>query len=155
MDKIKIGIPSNTGDGYNIEEFKKKTSYERLGIRPGASADEIKKAYRKAAFDFHPDRHPGDKLAEEKFKLVAEAYEMLTSGSGKKMNSVHEARDYFEKTFGFTKEEWETLKNGGFVIDDTEVKESHDKLFGKPTSYKEVKKFMNEGDFFGKKQNLN
>jgi len=51
--------------------------YETLGVSPSASADEIKKSYRKMAMKFHPDRNQGDKEAEEKFKAAAEAYEIL------------------------------------------------------------------------------
>src|SRR4026209_2825589 len=56
----------------------KRDYYEILGLNKGASADEIKKSYRKVAMQYHPDRNPGDKGAEEKFKEAAEAYEILS-----------------------------------------------------------------------------
>lgn len=56
----------------------KRDYYEILNVSKTASADEIKKSYRKVAMQFHPDRNPGDKSAEEKFKEAAEAYEILS-----------------------------------------------------------------------------
>src|SRR6476620_735687 len=56
----------------------KRDYYEILGVSKSASAEEIKKSYRKVAMQFHPDRNPGDKSAEEKFKEAAEAYEILS-----------------------------------------------------------------------------
>lgn len=57
---------------------EKRDYYEVLGVSKNATADEIKKAYRKKAIQFHPDRNPGDKEAEEKFKEAAEAYDVLS-----------------------------------------------------------------------------
>lgn len=55
----------------------KKDFYEILGVSKNATPEEIKKAYRKVAMQYHPDRNPGDKSAEDKFKEAAEAYEVL------------------------------------------------------------------------------
>ena len=55
----------------------KRDYYEVLGVEKTASADEIKRAYKKMAIQYHPDRNPGDKDAEAKFKEAAEAYDVL------------------------------------------------------------------------------
>ena len=67
----------------------KRDFYEILGVSKSASADEIKKAYRKVAMQFHPDRNPGDKAAEEKFKEAAEAYEILSDNDKKAKYDRH------------------------------------------------------------------
>ncbi|MEZ0120914.1 MAG: hypothetical protein SGVNAXEH_001066, partial [Holophagaceae bacterium] len=56
----------------------KRDYYEILGVDRSASLDEIKKAYRKLALEFHPDRNPNNKEAEDKFKEAAEAYSFLS-----------------------------------------------------------------------------
>src|ERR1700734_2202742 len=57
--------------------MSKRDYYEVLGVARQADGEEIKKAYRKLALKFHPDRNPNDKAAEEKFKELGEAYEVL------------------------------------------------------------------------------
>lgn len=62
---------------------QKRDYYEVLGVNKSASKDELKKAYRKIALKYHPDRNPDDKAAEEKFKEAAEAYEVLSNDDKK------------------------------------------------------------------------
>ncbi len=59
--------------------MSKRDFYDILGVTKSASAEEIKKAYRKLAIKYHPDKNPGDKSAEDKFKEAAEAYEILSN----------------------------------------------------------------------------
>ena len=59
--------------------MSKRDFYEILGVSKSATPEEIKKAYRQKAIQFHPDKNPGDKASEEKFKEAAEAYEILSN----------------------------------------------------------------------------
>jgi molecular chaperone DnaJ len=79
--------------------MSKRDYYEVLGVERSANEDEIKKAYRKAAIKFHPDKNPGDKEAEEKFKEAAEAYDVLSN---------HDKRARYDR-FGH-----EGMSGGGF-----------------------------------------
>ena len=63
----------------------KRDYYEILGVTKGVQLDELKKNYRKLAIQFHPDKNPGDKKAEEKFKELSEAYEVLSNPQKRQM----------------------------------------------------------------------
>ena len=71
--------------------------YDVLGVAKDATEDEIKKAYRKLAIEAHPDKHPGDKAAEERFKTINEAYSTL---SDKDKRREYDAQQAAASSFG-------------------------------------------------------
>ena len=102
---------------------KKRDYYEVLGVERSATPEQLKKAYRKLAVQYHPDKNPGDKEAEEKFKELGEAYEALNdpqkraaydqyghaafdprmragAGAGRGGGGFHDPSDIFREVFG-------------------------------------------------------
>ena len=86
-----------------------KDYYEVLGVKRGAGQNEIKKAYRKLAKSYHPDTHPGDSKAEQKFKEINEAYDILGDEKKRKLYDQY-GTDAFRE--GFDPEAWERMKSG-------------------------------------------
>ena len=88
---------------------EKRDYYEVLGVQKNANADEIKKAYRKAAIKYHPDKNPGDKEAEEKFKEAAEAYDVLS-------NPDTDSLTIYGSSFSFTSAEASGANSGPYCV---------------------------------------
>ncbi len=103
----------------------KRDYYEVLGVPRGASKEEIKKAYRKLAIKYHPDKNPGDKEAEEKFKEATEAYEVLAD------DKKRQAYDQF----GFAGVEGMTGAGGGGFQDYSSVFRDFEDIFGDFTGF--------------------
>ena len=79
----------------------KRDYYDILGIDKNASQDDIKKAYRKIAIKYHPDKNPGDKSAEENFKEAAEAYEVLSNPEKRAQYDQFGDPEAFKQASGF------------------------------------------------------
>src|SRR5919108_5865262 len=91
------------------------TLYDTLGVKKGASADEIKKAYRKLASQYHPDKNPGDSSAEEKFKEVQNAYDVLSDPEKRKQYDTFGSADGRGGFGGFDPR---NFGGGNFTIND-------------------------------------
>jgi molecular chaperone DnaJ len=79
----------------------KRDCYEVLGVERTADAEEIKKAYRKSAIKYHPDKNPGDKTAEEKFKELGEAYEIVSDPQKRALYDQHGHAAFDRRAGGF------------------------------------------------------
>ena len=84
--------------------------YALLGVSKSASQDEIKKAYRNLAFKYHPDRNPGDKSAEEKFKKITEAYSVLSDSNKRAQYDAGGAFNYGQSQQW---NQWQHSQQGG------------------------------------------
>jgi molecular chaperone DnaJ len=83
--------------------MSKRDYYEVLGVERAANEEEIKKAYRKLAIKFHPDKNPGDKAAEEKFKELGEAYEILSDPQQRAVYDRHGHAAFDKRGGGFAR----------------------------------------------------
>jgi curved DNA-binding protein len=84
-----------------------KNYYEILGVDKSATTDEIKKAYRKLAKQYHPDKNPGDKAAEEKFKEITEANEVLSNPEKRqKYDNLANNYNQYQSTGGGSADDW-------------------------------------------------
>ncbi len=100
-----------------------KDYYKSLGVSRGASADEIRSAYRKLAMQYHPDRNPGDKTAEDRFKEINEAYQVLSDSQKRaRYDQLGESYSRWQRTGapgGFDWSQWYTGTGGGAqTVDD-------------------------------------
>lgn len=115
-----------------------KDYYKILGVDKAAAADVIKKAYRKLAMKYHPDQNPGDKTAEEKFKEINEANEVLSNpDKRKRYDEFGENWEYLEKSGGNQQQRQQSNRGGqqyNFTADDfaddDHFKDIFEKFFG-------------------------
>ena len=82
---LQVGQKRGFASGFGLRYDKKQDFYEALGVPPRSKDTDIKKAYYKIAQKYHPDKAPGNKAAEEKFKTISAAYEVLKDESQRKL----------------------------------------------------------------------
>ena len=116
-----------------------KDYYKILGVEPSASIDEIKKAYRRLAILYHPDKNPGDKQAEEKFKDIAEAYEVLSDPQKRKRydmlrNTGGQFRDFGGVGGPYASGKYGKYNYDVYVTDDFKNSPFWDVMFGSKKS---------------------
>ena len=120
-----------------------KDYYKILGVEKTASADDIKKAFRKLAIKYHPDKNPNDKTAEAKFKEIAEANDVLSKpDKRKRYDEFGENWEYAEKSGGNRQQQQQGRGNGqqyNFNAedfeDDAHFKDIFEKFFGGNASF--------------------
>ena len=102
--------------------MSKQDYYETLGVSKNADAKTIKKAYRKLAIKYHPDKNPGDKQAEEKFKEAAEAYSVL---------SDKDKKDRYDQLGHQQYQQFDSQGGGGFSGGGINPEDIFNNLFGR------------------------
>src|SRR5882724_9497790 len=135
----------------------KRDYYEILGVDRGVDIEEIKKAYRKLAINHHPDKNPGDKAAEDKFKELGEAYEALSDPQkraaydqyghaafdprmrgGGRSGGFHDPADIFREVFGASGGIFDDLFGGGGRADPSQPQRGADLRYDMEISFEEA-----------------
>lgn len=123
-----------------------KKYYEILGIAENASEEEIKKAYRKLARKYHPDVNPGNKEAEEKFKEINEAYNVLSDETKRKTYDEHENNKSSSNQSKAQTQKGSKAQGGPNKFDFDDVERTFEQFFGFNPKTKEasIKREKNE-----------
>lgn len=103
--------------------------YQVLGVSQTADEDTIKKAYRKAAKECHPDTHPGDKRAEERFKEIGEAYRILSDKQKRKEYDAGAAQKEQKSAAGRNNAGTGRENTGGGTIDPGDIEKEFERFF--------------------------